>query len=86
MTTSSRSRFRRLSIAMVAAFRKLAHPVLYSVFNERLQRRQGAVPKTRQVKHRAATARRMGANSLSHAKSYFGEFFGVCGPSSALPR
>src|ERR1700733_3618852 len=31
--------------------------------------------KTRQVKHRAATALRMGANSLCRAKGYFGEFF-----------
>jgi transposase len=31
--------------------------------------------KTRQVKHRTATALRMGANSLCRAKGYFGEFF-----------
>jgi hypothetical protein len=31
--------------------------------------------KTRKVKHRAATALRMGANSLCRAKGYFGEFF-----------
>jgi hypothetical protein len=31
--------------------------------------------KTRQVKHRATTALRMGANSLCRAKGYFGEFF-----------
>jgi transposase len=31
--------------------------------------------KTRQVKHRAATALRMGANSLCRAKGSFGEFF-----------
>jgi transposase len=31
--------------------------------------------KTRKVKHRAATALPMGANSLCHAKGYFGEFF-----------
>jgi transposase len=31
--------------------------------------------KTRQVKHRAATALRMGANSLCRAKGYLGEFF-----------
>jgi len=31
--------------------------------------------KTRKVKHRAATALRMGANSLFRAKGYFGEFF-----------
>jgi hypothetical protein len=30
--------------------------------------------KTRQVKHHAATALRMGANSLRRAKGYFGEF------------
>ena len=30
--------------------------------------------KTRQGKHRAATALRMGANSLCRAKGYFGEF------------
>jgi transposase len=31
--------------------------------------------KTRKVKHRGATALRMGANSLCRAKGYFGEFF-----------
>jgi transposase len=31
--------------------------------------------KTRKVKHRAATALRMGANPLCRAKGYFGEFF-----------
>jgi transposase len=31
--------------------------------------------KTRKVKHRAAAALRMGANSLCRAKGYFGEFF-----------
>ena len=31
--------------------------------------------KTRQVKDRAATALRIGANSLCRAKGYFGEFF-----------
>ena len=31
--------------------------------------------KTRKVKHRAATALRMGANSLCRAKGYFGELF-----------
>ncbi len=31
--------------------------------------------KTRKVKQRAATALRMGANSLCRAKGYFGEFF-----------
>ena len=42
--------------------------------------------KTRQVKHRAATALRMGANSLCRAKGYFGEFFRRMRLSSAQPR
>jgi transposase len=31
--------------------------------------------KTRRIAHRAATALRLGAHSLSRAKDYFGEFF-----------
>jgi hypothetical protein len=39
------------------------------------QRRQDVVLQNTQVKHRAAIALRMDANSLCRAKGYFGEFF-----------
>ncbi len=42
--------------------------------------------KSRRVRSRLATALRMGAQSLHHAKDYLGEFSGVSRVSSAGPR